>query len=82
MPAVSQVRAWLLDLQQRITSACSEIDGKAFLADACLGRGSPLLGAIHAVATALADVDGYVALFAIRWIADERAADALRQLFA
>lgn len=32
-------------------------DRAAFLADACLGRGSPLLGAIHAVATALADGD-------------------------
>ncbi|MES2483178.1 MAG: coproporphyrinogen III oxidase, partial [Pseudomonadota bacterium] len=28
-PAVKDVRAWLLGLQQRITSACTEADGKA-----------------------------------------------------
>ncbi len=32
-PAVSEVRAWLLGLQQRIASACSEVDGQAFLSD-------------------------------------------------
>jgi coproporphyrinogen III oxidase len=30
---VNDVRAWLLGLQQRITGACTEADGKAFLSD-------------------------------------------------
>jgi coproporphyrinogen III oxidase len=32
-PAVSEVRAWLLGLQQRIAGACTGVDGKAFLSD-------------------------------------------------
>ncbi|MEJ7932161.1 oxygen-dependent coproporphyrinogen oxidase [Ramlibacter sp. AN1015] len=32
--ASSDVRAWLLGLQQRITTACAEIDGSEFLSDA------------------------------------------------
>jgi len=34
MPSAADVRDWLTGLQQRITSACAEIDGKPFLADA------------------------------------------------
>jgi coproporphyrinogen III oxidase len=33
MEQVDTVRRWLLDLQQRITSACTAIDGKSFLVD-------------------------------------------------
>ncbi|WP_420821219.1 oxygen-dependent coproporphyrinogen oxidase [Ramlibacter rhizophilus] len=33
MPDIAHVRDWLLGLQQRITSACADIDGKAFLSD-------------------------------------------------
>ncbi|TFZ05089.1 oxygen-dependent coproporphyrinogen oxidase [Ramlibacter rhizophilus] len=33
VPDIAHVRDWLLGLQQRITSACADIDGKAFLSD-------------------------------------------------
>ncbi|HYD75494.1 oxygen-dependent coproporphyrinogen oxidase [Ramlibacter sp.] len=45
MQAVDDVRAWLLGLQERITSACTAIDGTPFLADAWeKAPGEPLQG--------------------------------------
>jgi coproporphyrinogen III oxidase len=42
---IASVRGWLTGLQQRITAACSEIDGKPFLADAWKKEpGEPLQG--------------------------------------
>ena len=41
----AQVRAWLQELQQRITTAFAEVDGRAFLADPWTkGRDEPLQG--------------------------------------
>lgn len=43
--AIPAVRGWLTGLQQRITSACGELDGKPFLADAWKKEpGEPLQG--------------------------------------
>jgi coproporphyrinogen III oxidase len=43
--AISAVRGWLTGLQQRITTACGELDGKPFLADAWKKEpGEPLQG--------------------------------------
>ncbi|TWO70006.1 oxygen-dependent coproporphyrinogen oxidase [Caenimonas sedimenti] len=42
---VDEVRTWLVGLQQRITRACSEVDGRAFVADAWRkDPGEPLQG--------------------------------------
>jgi coproporphyrinogen III oxidase len=42
---VAEVRAWLLGLQQRITTACADIDGKPFVPDAWRkDPGEPLQG--------------------------------------
>ena len=44
-PQITAVRGWLTGLQQRITTACGEIDGLPFLADAWTKEpGEPLQG--------------------------------------